>query len=104
MTDPRAAVFDTARYKRGRVEGDRLTRALVEAASKGLRPNCRQPETHHYWTSEHDSERAQAALWCTGCVVFEPCGEAAAARQERFGVWASVDRTRHANGKAPGGG
>ena len=69
MTDPRAAVFDTARYKRGRVEGDRLTRALVEAASKGQKPNCSQPETHSYWTSEHEGETALAAIWCTGCPV-----------------------------------
>lgn len=93
MTDPRAAVFDTARYKRGRVEGDRLTRALVEAASKGQKPNCSQPETHHYWTSEHEGETALAAIWCTGCPVLEPCGQSAIANDERWGVWGGIDMT-----------
>jgi hypothetical protein len=94
MTADRSAVFATQRYKRGRVEGDRLTRALLDAANKGLRPHCSQPETHDYWISEHEGERAQAALWCRRCPEFTPCGQAAEARQEVWGVWASKDFSR----------
>jgi hypothetical protein len=84
-------------YRRGKVQGDRLTRALVDAASAGLRPNCSDPPSRHLWLSEHEGERREAARLCAGCAVFGPCGTAAEARQERFGVWAGVDRT-----KAPG--
>jgi hypothetical protein len=83
MTTDRSGALDTARYRRGRIEGDKLTRALINAAAAGQRPNCSNVETHSYWTSEHDGERALAALWCHGCVVFDPCGQAAEARQER---------------------
>jgi hypothetical protein len=94
MTGDREAVLNTGRYIRGRVEGDKLTRALIDAASRGQRPNCGDVEIHRWWTSEHDSERALAALRCHGCVVFDPCGEAAEARQEVWGVWASKDHSR----------
>jgi Transcription factor WhiB len=85
MTD-REGVLDTGRYKRGRVEGDRLTRALMVAASRGQRPNCSDAGSW-MWTAEDDHARAQAALLCHDCVVFESCGEAAAARQETWSVW-----------------
>lgn len=79
-----------------------LTRSLIQAASRGLRPHCSQPETHSYWTSEHEGERAHAALWCTGCPVWVECGEAAEANDERHGVWAGVDRSvRPGRGRRP---
>jgi hypothetical protein len=81
-------------YSRGRIEADRLTRALIDAAVQGLRPHCSDPGTRDLWLSEHDGERAQAAILCHGCPVFEPCGTAAAARQETWGVWASKDYSR----------
>jgi hypothetical protein len=93
MTD-RSAVFETQRYKRGRIEGDKLTRALIDAASRGLRSNCSQPEVKHLCTSEYDSDRAIAALACHGCVVWAECGEAAEARQETWGVWQAKDYSR----------
>jgi hypothetical protein len=81
-------------YTRGRVEGDQLP--LIDAAASGLRPNCSDAGSW-LWLSEEPADRREAARRCHGCVVFEPCGTAAEARQEAFGVWAGVDRT-----KAPG--
>src|SRR5207342_931970 len=69
----------TANFLRGRIEGDLLTRALVDLAAVGQRPHCSDPGTRDLWLSEHDGERAQAALLCHGCPVFAPCGTAAAA-------------------------
>jgi hypothetical protein len=72
---------------------DKLTVALLTIASQGIRTNCSDPETHHYWTSEHPPERRLAARACHGCPVLVECGEAAEANDERHGVWAGVDRT-----------
>jgi hypothetical protein len=85
--------------RRGREASDRLTQALLAMASQGLRPNCSDPESHWMWLSEDPTERTLASLWCHGCPVLTECGDAATADGERFGVWASVDRTR-APGKA----
>jgi len=84
----------TANFLRGRIEGDLLTRALVDLAAVGQRPHCSDPGTRDLWLSEHDGERAQAALLCHGCPVFAPCGTAAAARQETWGRWAGRDFSR----------
>jgi hypothetical protein len=72
-----------------------LTRALVTIAAQGQRTNCSAPETHHYWTSDHPTERALAVLACRGCPVGRECGEAAEANDERHGVWNGIDRTVH---------
>ncbi|HEY6686909.1 MAG TPA: WhiB family transcriptional regulator [Propionibacteriaceae bacterium] len=45
------------------------------------------------WLSEHDADRAEAAILCVGCPVQLECWAAAAARDERFGVWGGIDRT-----------
>jgi hypothetical protein len=82
---------------RGRLASDALTTALVAMASKGLRPNCSDPESHRLWLSEHPPERQLAALMCGGCPVLTECGDAATANGERFGVWSGRDYT-----KAPG--
>ena len=87
-------------HSRARVASDALTLALVNAATQGVKPRCADPETHTYWLSEHPGDRAQAVRWCRGCPVLEPCGEAAQANNERFGVWAGKDRTRHPGRKA----
>jgi hypothetical protein len=79
---------------------DRLTLGLINLAARGLRTNCSDPETSHMWLSEIDSERGQAAILCSGCPVELECWAAAAARDERFGVWSGQDRTRHPNGRA----
>jgi Transcription factor WhiB len=91
-----SAVASTVTYTRGRIEGDRLTRALITAAAAGQRPNCSDAGSW-LWLSEDPADRAEAALRCRGCPVFEPCGTAAEARQEKFGTWGGRDRT-----KAPG--
>jgi hypothetical protein len=74
--------------------GERLTKALVDLAAQGLRTHCSDPESHHLWLSEDAEERARAVKLCRGCPIIGPCGEAASARRERFGVWSGVDRTR----------
>jgi hypothetical protein len=72
----------------------RLVRALVDLAARGLRTHCSDAGTSELWLSEHEGERAEAAILCIGCPVIQPCGEAAQANDERWGVWAGVDRTR----------
>ena len=76
-----------------RQASDALTRRLIDLARQGIRPRCGDYETSHYWTSEHEAERKQAAQWCTGCPMFLPCGQPAEANQERWGVWGGRDRT-----------
>jgi hypothetical protein len=93
-------IVESVIYRRGKVQGDRLTRALIDLAAAGLRPHCSDPETHHLWTSEHRGERAEAALLCLGCPALDPCGTAAEARHERWGVWAGVDRSPRVNDSA----
>lgn len=73
---------------------ERLLRALITTASKGLRTHCSDPGTSELWLSEHEPERAEAATLCAGCPVFFPCGQAAEAHDERFGVWGGRDFTR----------
>jgi hypothetical protein len=86
--------------RRGAIASERLTKALIDLAARGLRTHCSDPETHHLWLSDHEDERAQAAILCHGCPVELECWAAAAARDERFGVWSGVDRTQHPNGRA----
>ena len=76
-----------------RTATDRLTLALIALSTQGKRPRCGDPETHHYWLSDEQDERAAAATWCSGCPILEACGEAAEEKREKFGVWAGVDRT-----------
>jgi hypothetical protein len=73
---------------------DMSRRGRIELARQGLRPRCDVGETSHYWTSEHEVERALAALGCDECLVWAECHEAAELRDERFGVWGGVDMTR----------
>jgi hypothetical protein len=70
---------------------DQLTKALINAAARGIRPRCGDFEVSHYWLSEYEGERALAASWCTGCAVFAECGEVG--QHQRFGTWAGIDRT-----------
>src|SRR5687768_4347347 len=70
---------------------ERLTRALVNIAARGLRTHCSQPEIHSWWLSDSQQEREVAARLCRGCPVLEPCREVG--QYQRFGVWGSVDRT-----------
>jgi hypothetical protein len=71
---------------------DKLTIALLTIASQGLRTNCSDPETHHYWLSEYRAERRLAVRACRGCPVLVECGDVG--RHQTFGVFGGVDRTR----------
>jgi Transcription factor WhiB len=73
---------------------DRLTKALIDIAAQGLRHHCADPERGHLWLSEHEPERALAVRLCAGCPVELECWAASVARDERFGVWSGIDRTR----------
>jgi hypothetical protein len=73
---------------------ERFNIALITIASNGLRPHCSDAGTGDLWISEHPAGRAEAALLCTGCPVFDPCGKAADADPPTWGVWASRDFSR----------
>jgi hypothetical protein len=93
-----SGTLSTVVYERARVEGDRLTRALLDAAAEGLRPHCGDASSW-MWLSEDAADRAEAALRCHGCPVYVECGAAAEARQEKFGTWGGRDRTVVPGGK-----
>jgi len=76
-----------------RVASERLLRALITLAARGQRTHCSDPGSNELWLSESEPERAEAARLCIGCPVFLQCGEAAAANDERWGVWGGRDRT-----------
>jgi hypothetical protein len=78
---------------------ERLAKALIDLAAKGLRTHCADPELGYLWLSDHEPERAVAAVLCGGCPIALECWDAARARDERFGVWGGVDFTKHPNGK-----
>jgi hypothetical protein len=79
--------------------GDALTTALLEAARQRLRPHCSDAGSW-LWLSDNAADRAEAARLRVGCPIFNPCGQAAEARGERFGVWAGRDFTRKPHGTA----
>ena len=54
---------------------EQLTRALINAAARGIRPRCGDAETSYLWLSEHDGKRRLAALMCSGCPILQPCTE-----------------------------
>jgi Transcription factor WhiB len=70
---------------------DLFNRALITMAQRNERPRCSDPVDHARWTSEHPADRAIAALWCTGCEVLQLCGDAAAEREEVWGVYGPRD-------------
>jgi hypothetical protein len=67
---------------------DRLTVALITAASQELRPHCSDAGSW-LWLSEDPADRRQAAAMCSACPVFDPCDEVG--QHQTFGVWASVE-------------
>jgi hypothetical protein len=71
---------------------DQLTKALVNAAARGIRPRCGDYEVSHYWLSECEQERKQAARWCAGCLILKPCREVG--KYQTFGVFGGQDFTR----------
>jgi len=92
----------TATAKHASQASEALTRALLDAASRGVRPRCGDYETSHWFLSDHEGERAQAALLCAGCCVLSECD--AVGQHQRFGVFGGRNTTRHANGKRPSDG
>jgi Transcription factor WhiB len=84
----------------GAIASARLTKALIDAAARGLRTPCQDRELGHLWLSDYQPERAVAAVLCGGCPLALECWDAARSRDERFGVWAGVDMTRHPNNKS----
>jgi hypothetical protein len=77
-----------------RQANDRLTMALLNAASRGDKIPCGDYSIAYLFLSESEQERKLACLACHTCPVFNPCGEAADANQEVFGVRAGRDYTR----------
>jgi hypothetical protein len=72
---------------------DQLTIALLNMAARGERTHCSDPTSHHLWLSEDQRDRDIATKLCTHCPVIVECGQAAAARDERWGVWGGRDRS-----------
>jgi Transcription factor WhiB len=70
----------------------RLTRALIDAATVGVRPRCGDGETSYLFLSEDEHDREQAVRMCSGCIVHAECGEVG--RFQSFGVFGGRDRTR----------
>jgi Transcription factor WhiB len=77
-----------------RQANDKLTIALLNAASRGDKIPCGEYSIAYLFLSESEQERKLAAVACHSCPVFNPCGEAADANQEVFGVRAGRDYTR----------
>ena len=74
---------------------ERFTQALINLRDRGQTPPCRRSQlTRDYWTSDNAEERAYAAASCGMCPVLADCHAAAVEANERFGVWAGVDRTQ----------
>ena len=70
-----------------------LNRALLSLAAGGDLTRCSDPITRELWTTEHAAYRAIAVNCCRGCPVLVLCGQAAAERDERWGVWGGIDRS-----------
>ena len=87
-----AATMTTTRLRAEAEAGERLTRALIDAAARGVRPRCGDYETSYLWLSELEHERQRAARLCADCVVIAECDEVG--KHQRFGTWAGVDRSR----------
>ena len=77
---------------RGQAATERLNRALLEMANRGLRPRCSDYGAD-LWISERLEERREAAQLCQGCPVQIECLSAAQARREKFGVYGGKDMT-----------
>jgi Transcription factor WhiB len=75
-----------------RAASDPLTLALLNLAARGERTHCSDPASHYLWLSEHDNERAVAAMLCDHCPVLQVCRDTAEQRDERWGVWGGSDR------------
>lgn len=80
-----------------------LARVLSAALEADERPPCCWPDVGPLWLSDSREDREEAALHCSGCLIFDACrdaGESAGLTGGRatFGVYAAHDYTR---GKRP---
>jgi hypothetical protein len=80
--------------RRGRIAQDQFTRALLDAAARGERIPCGDDSISYLFLSGDPAERQLGMRACHGCVVFDPCGEAALANREVFSVRAGRDFTK----------
>lgn len=71
-----------------------LALALVAARRAGLVIPCRTDDAP-LWTSDHATDRAEAARRCTddACPALDACRAAAQGTRERWHVWAGTDHT-----------
>lgn len=53
--------------------------------------SCRGPRKD-YWTSDEREERVYAAVLCKTCPVLDACANYADVSDQRWHVWAGVDR------------
>lgn len=72
---------------------EELSAALADLTDRGQRTPCQGPD-RHLWTSDAAEEREAAAHRCGPCPVLAECAAYADDADERWHVWASVDRTR----------
>jgi hypothetical protein len=77
---------------------DQLTQALLRVAARGELPRCGDSEVGWMFLDEDPRTRAIAATYCVGCPVWFECDEVG--RYQRFGTWASRDRTVRLGQKA----
>ena len=73
---------------------DRLTTALVDAASRGDKIPCGDYSVAYLFLSEDQADRQIAMRLCRPCVVKTECLEAAIANNEVFTVRGGHDFTR----------
>jgi hypothetical protein len=71
-----------------------LTMELLNAAERGDKIPCGDQSVAYLFLDEDKQNRRAAMRLCHSCPVFDPCGEAADANQEVFGVRAGRDYTR----------
>lgn len=76
---------------------DALTRRLIDLARQGQGPRCGDGEISRMFTDEDEHTRAIPASYCAGCIVWIECD--AVGQHQRFGTWASRDRTQRPSRK-----
>jgi hypothetical protein len=77
----------------GREADQRLTDALVRAATRGERTPCSDVAIRDHWTSDIQKHRELAVKWCRPCPVLLECRTAAEARDEKWHVYGGHDFT-----------
>lgn len=68
-----------------------FTHALLALADAGKRTPCQGPQ-RDLWTSDNDTDRADAAERCTPCPVLALCANSADELGEKWMVYGGTDR------------